>query len=131
MANRNNNAGAELLGIFAGAVIGAAVAASIEDDLLLDLRLERRVWTAMRAHDRAVKLRSHARNVLKTIRETPSSLSNQQSQADKLVRLCRAAHREDRSVVGFTAVSRCEDLSRRLRWETGYLPVNVGAIDIS
>ena len=124
MANNNDIYGAILGGFIAGAL---AVA---RDEDLRYYRVSRYEWDRLSDRERAGKARSYARNILKTIRETPASLRNQREQAEKLLRQVRLAHSLDRNVVGFRAVSACEDLERKLRWEVGYLPVAVGPIDI-
>lgn len=126
MRNHNDHLVASILGHVAAAVIIDAL-----DEDLRYMRIERSAWARLANNERAVKTRSYARNVLKTIRETPSSLSNQKSQCEKLVRLVRLAHSLDRGVVGYNAVNEVESLHRDLRWERGYLPVAVRPIDIS
>jgi hypothetical protein len=116
---------------FLGGVLTGAVIVSVLDSDLRAMRVERHAWNRWSRTERAMKARSYARNILKTIRETPASLSNQRSQARKLVRQVRLAHSLDRGVVGFRAVENAVQLERKLRWEMGYSPVHVGPIDIS
>jgi len=116
---------------------GVAVAAtafilhSLTDDDFTRMRVSRSRWTSLSRRERAVKLRSYARNIMKTIVSTPRSLSNQQSQARKMLSKIVRAHDLDRTVVGRSAVEEARALVKRLRDARGYSSVNVSTINIS
>jgi len=116
---------------FLGGAALTALLIALTDSDYSSMRTSRSKWRHMSPRERATRARSYARNILKTIRETPASLSNQRSQAAKLLRQVQIAHGSDRGVVGYQAVQRVQDLIRDLRRERGFRPVYVGSIDIS
>lgn len=125
--NRNDLFAAQLIGTLAAHVVVAA----LEKDFRHYGVRSRAEWDLLTANERAQRARRYARNLLKTVRDTPSSLQNQKEQAEKLLHQVELAHHLDRSVVGFRAVNAVRELERKLRWETGWRPVAVGPIDIS
>ena len=116
---------------FVGGIIGGLVGVALGAEDYAHMRVTQVSWVRMDDKKRAGALRSYARNVLKTIRETPTSLSNQRSQARKLYRLTRLAYSYDPSTVSARAVNSCARLQEALDRSVGFRPVEVGPIDIS
>jgi len=112
-----------------GALVGAAFALTESDHVAM--RVTRTDWARIGDRDRAVKLRSYSRSVYATVRDTPRSLENQRSQCLKAARLAREANRISPSTVGLGAVYALEGMCRDLNRHGGFLPIRVGAVDIS
>jgi hypothetical protein len=124
-----NNSGNGVFGFVVGALLGASLALS--DDDYRYMRATSSDWNRFDARERATRLRSYARNVYATVRDTPRDLENQRSQTDKAVRLAREANRLAPSIVGSRAVIALERVRADLSASYGRLPLRVPAVDIS
>lgn len=117
-------------GFLAGAITGALLISLVEADYHA-MRTTRVRWTAFSTRERATKLRSYGRNIMKTIVQTPRDLSNQRSQSRKLQSVLQRAHDLDRSVLSHRCLTEVTDLVRRLDRASGWRSAHVNTINIS